>query len=131
MRKYSYFLSVLFVGIGVVSISAPSQARIVNTIQTNGEAARDIQREAEQDARRGLAEQKALTAMNLAVSAIDACYTDKNLEECNKANRIKNTLMNWCIQSNNAKSNACDAHRFILGYENAKQAIQTVEQTGY
>lgn len=141
MAKCCYMLSVLFVGITFPSINAPVQAKI-DTSELEAAIKREqgrktpteIQREAQQGARRRDA-QKAnhnyAQATSLAVTAIDACYSTKNLEQCNKANEIKNTLMNWCIQSNNIKSNACDAHRFILNYENAAQAVQTPEQIGY
>jgi Tfp pilus assembly protein PilV len=128
MCKYSYLLSVLFVGIGIVSISAPSQARIVDTTQTNAEAATEIQRQAQQNAenaRRRSAQKKNhnyVQATNLAVSAADACYINKNLQECDKLNQIKNNLMNWCGQSDSTKSNACETYRFVLNYENAQQA---------
>jgi hypothetical protein len=91
MRKYYYLLSILFVGICAVSISLRAQAQNANHDYSQ--------------------------ALNLATSAIDSCYINKNLEECNKLNQIKNTLMNWCQKSNNIKSDACVTYKFVLSYE--------------
>ncbi len=102
MRKYSYLLSVLFVGIGAVSISLRAQAQNAN--------------------------HDYLQAMNLAVSAINSCYTNKNLQECDKLTQIKSTLMSWCQKSNDIKSDACVTYKNVIAYEGVAMAAQTANQ---
>jgi hypothetical protein len=51
------------------------------------------------------------------MTAIHSCYDDKNLLECDKLSQIENTLMSWCQQSNNNKSDACVTYENVLIYE--------------
>jgi hypothetical protein len=102
MRKYYYLLSILFVSISAVSISLRGQAQNAN--------------------------HDYLQAQNLAISAINSCYENKNLEECDKLNQIKNTLMNWCQKSNNIKSDACVTYNNVISYESVAMAAQTARQ---
>lgn len=102
MRKYSYLLSVLFVGIGAVITSAPSQAQ---------NAKHDY-----------------LQAWTLASSAINSCYTNKDLQECDKLTQIKNTLVSWCQETNNIKSDACVFYQNVVGYEGVIQQAQIINE---
>lgn len=102
MRKYSYLLSVLFVGIGAVSLPTPSQAQS--------------------------AKHDYLQVYNLATSAAYSCYNDKKLEECDKFNEIKGTLTSWCVESNSKESDACKTLGYVIEYEAQVQIIQSIGQ---
>jgi hypothetical protein len=98
MRKYYYLLSILFVGICAVSISLRAQAQNANHDYSQ--------------------------ALNLATSATNSCYENKNLEECNKLTQIKNTLRSWCQKSNNIKSDACVTYNNVIAYEKVQRSRQ-------
>lgn len=104
MRKYSYLLSALFAGISIASISAPSQAQRVNR------RVRDY----------SYYIQRSITASNLAYSAGNSCYRDKNLEECDKLIKIENVVSNWCVQGDSV---ACSTYSTILSQENVTRTI--------
>lgn len=84
MRKYYYLLGVLFAGIGIASISAPSQAQRVNRNPLYYSQPYYTYRR--------------IKASNLAYDAMRGCYGDKNLNECDRLIKIKNVVLNWCAQ---------------------------------
>jgi|GEM_PF-4987938 len=55
-----------------------------------------------------------MQANNLANAAIEQCYRQKNLEECDKLNKIKYTLNTWCGQGD---ANACNTVTIISSSE--------------
>jgi ketosteroid isomerase-like protein len=63
-------------------------------------------------------------ANNLANAAIEQCYREKNLEECEKLNKIKYTLNTWCGQGD---ANACFYSTLILGSESNTQTLIRIE----
>lgn len=146
MRKCCYILSVLFIGIGSASISAPVQAKIDTSkaepaierklerlaglvIDSSGATA-DINRamkEQEELSRRAIARAKSkrnyIQILNQASIAINKCYQEKNLVECERLGQIQNTLMTWCQQNDRA---ACSAYSAVQSNEHETELIQMV-----
>ncbi|MBN3942741.1 hypothetical protein [Nostoc sp. NMS9] len=151
MRKYCYSLSVLFVSIGSVNISAPVQAKINSselepaietklerltlTIDSSGAIA-DIERakkeqqevnrarkKQEEAQRRAKSKRNYIQILNLATIATNKCYQEKNLVECERLGQIQNTLMTWCQQNDRA---ACRAYSAVQSNEHETELIQMV-----
>ncbi|BAU14469.1 hypothetical protein LEP3755_50160 [Leptolyngbya sp. NIES-3755] len=67
-------------------------------------------------------------AQNLASMAIDGCYQNKDLYQCEKLNQIKATLLTWASQGD---KNASATLAFIISIEGAVQANETLRNSGY
>jgi hypothetical protein len=59
------------------------------------------------------------TAGSLAMSAVDQCYQQKKLDECNKLHEIENTLSTWCAQND---QNACELYTIVVDYSMSVQS---------
>lgn len=63
-------------------------------------------------------------AFNLANEAIIQCYRQKDLRECNKLEKIKQTLFNWCNQGD---AEACSALNALISIESNEMISNSSE----
>jgi hypothetical protein len=61
------------------------------------------------------------SAGNLAISAADQCYIEKDLDECDKLHEIQNTIATWCDQDD---PDACKLYTIVVDYS---RRVQTIE----
>ena len=116
MRHWFLVLSALFVSTSVISLATPTQAQ-------NIQPALKQQKTPPRSPARS--EVVYMQAMNTANAAINSCYENGNLEDCDKVNRIINTLQTWCSQGDN---NACITAKNVIGFEGLAQSAQTARQ---
>lgn len=64
-----------------------------------------------------------LQALNLADIAINKCYEEKDLVECDRLRQIQTNLLIWCQQDDQA---ACAAYNAVQSNESQKAIIQSI-----
>jgi hypothetical protein len=64
-----------------------------------------------------------LQIYNLANIAMDKCHQDKDIEECDKLNRIGNTLMRWCAAKD---AQACELLSYLQSMEGLNRAKNSI-----
>lgn len=62
-----------------------------------------------------------LQAYTLAMSAVDHCYQDKDLAECEKFNQIATTVSTWCASGD---KEACDLSSYLLELQAQAAAVE-------
>jgi hypothetical protein len=67
-------------------------------------------------------ERDLINALNLAQTAINRCYENKELDECDKLSRIKTTLTDWCSQGDES---TCSALSTVMTFETNKLLEQS------
>lgn len=116
MRHWFLVLSALFVSTSVLSLATPTQAQ-------NIQPALKQQKTPPRSPARS--EVVYLQAYNTANAPINSCYDNGNLEDCDKVNRIINTLASWCGQGD---KNACITAQNVIALEGLAQTAQTARQ---
>lgn len=58
-----------------------------------------------------------------AIILIDSCYHDKNVEDCNKLNKIESTLKSLCSQND---SQACDTYTSVMQYDAQTHTLESI-----
>jgi hypothetical protein len=100
IRHCAFVISALLIGVSAIEFNTPAQAR--PTRQRHDY----------------------LGAWNIAYSAINQCYTQqKNLDECDKLNHIKNTLIGWCSEKDR---DACILYKKVSDFENVVQQAESI-----
>ena len=114
MRHWFLVLSALFVSTSVISLATPIQAQNIQPALKQQKTSPPTRSEAVY-----------LQAFSTANAAINSCYDNGNLEDCDKVNRILNTLGNWCSQGD---KNACTTAKNLVALEGVAQTAQTARQ---
>lgn len=117
MRHWFLVLSALFVSTSVISLATPTQAQNIQPALK--------QQKTPPPTRPARSEIVYLQAYNTADAAINSCYENGNLEDCDKVNRILNTLLTWCSQGD---KNACTTAKNVVALEGLAQTAQSVRQ---
>jgi hypothetical protein len=122
LHRLSWGFSALF--ISMIVFGSGASAQVHQKRQPNYLSLPIDTSEAEVDTR--LAQSRDYTnAGNLAMSATDQCYEQKDLEECEKLNGIKNTLSTWCAQDD---QDACKLYTIVVDYEMSVQSTQMQQE---
>jgi hypothetical protein len=99
LRHCAFVISALLIGVSTIDLNTAAQAR--PTRQRHDY----------------------LGAWNLAYSAINKCYSQKNLDECSKLNQIKNTLLGWCYDKDR---DSCILYKEVNKFEDVVQQAETL-----
>jgi hypothetical protein len=126
LRRLSWGFSALFISMMVLGSDAPAQEN--QKLQPNNLSLSTHTSEAETDNR--LAQTRDHMdygqAFDFANSAINQCYVEKDLEECEKLDKIKNALLTWC---NEGDPYACKTYQNVDVLEMGERQAQFLEES--
>ncbi|MCC5598207.1 hypothetical protein [Nostoc favosum] len=60
-------------------------------------------------------------AYELGIAAVDKCYKEKDIVECDRLSKIESTLFAWCIEGDMF---ACSVHNNISSYKSVVMVTQ-------
>ncbi|NJL52887.1 MAG: hypothetical protein HC930_12955 [Hydrococcus sp. SU_1_0] len=116
--RLSWGFSALF--ISMMMIGSDASAQVNQKLQLNDLSIPINISEAE--AQNWLAQSRDYqTAGNLAMSATDQCYQEKEVDECNKLFNIESTVSTWCAENDQT---ACELYDIIVNYHQSVQSIE-------